>query len=93
MINTTLKTLEDGKMLTIEIKVNGKLIHKVTAQNISQEHGFIYGKGKQVYEIKEPRLERKNLVAHFFEDKAIVLAIKLLKKLLKNENNKRNKRN
>lgn len=72
-------------MLTIEIKVNNKLIHKVSAINVSEQFGFIYGTGKQVYEILEPEMKRKNLVAHFFEDKALVLALKLLKKIIRLE--------
>lgn len=74
-------------MLTIEIKVNNKLIHKISAVNVSKQFGFVYGKGKQIYEILDPEMKRKNLVAHSFEDKALVLAIKLIKKIIKLQKN------
>lgn len=73
-------------MITVKIEINGKVIEEVVAVNCSEEKGIKYGKEKQFYRVYkqvsiEPGKTCIGTVNHSFEDKAIPLAIKMLKKL------------
>lgn len=68
-------------MLTIEIKINGKLIHEIKAVNVSEKEGLKYGKGEQIYEVESSSHGITSRVKHIFEDGALKLAQKLIWKL------------
>lgn len=68
-------------MLIVTIGVNFTDLHTLTAVNVSRSHGLKYGKGKQIYDVKESGTDNKWIVEHTFEDGATVLAEKMLNKV------------
>ena len=65
-------------MIAVTIEINGEVAHKIHAVNVSEAEGIPYGKGKQVYSLSP--VEAENII-HKFEDGAVELAIKMLKKI------------
>lgn len=51
-------------MISVDIKINGKLIRTITAQNISEQKSLKYGEGMQLYQVEDISMP----VAHVFED-------------------------
>lgn len=76
------KSQKRNSMLTIKFEVNGRVINSIDVVNITEkkEKGT-YGKGKQVY-LVDGQFE----VEHMFEDKALVLTLKVLAEKIKRKN-------
>lgn len=66
-------------MLSVGIFINGKLIERADAVNVSEEFFRPYGKGKQFYQLD---IAGNEIIEHNYEDGAISLAIKMLEELL-----------
>lgn len=65
-------------MISVEVKINSKTIIHVTAQNISEHYNIEYGKGKQVYLMKNRLTGLETLHNHYFEDGAEVLSHQMI---------------
>lgn len=63
-------------MITVSIAINAQAIYTRTAVNVTQECGGTYGKGIQTYQ-----LDDNSIIQQKYEDGAVKLAIKMLKKI------------
>jgi hypothetical protein len=67
-------------MLSQIIKVNGTLVTYRTAINITEKRGGVYGRGKQIYCVRDCMQNEEWELEHVFEQGANVLAKKMLTK-------------
>jgi len=67
-------------MLSQIIKVNGTLVTYRTAINITEKRGGVYGRGKQIYCVRDCMQNEEWELEHNFEAGANALAKKMLTK-------------